>query len=82
MRAHSDLRELESHPWRLQDPTHAKLFLVPAYIGTSVRGVCNGTDMNHPKRMNSLAKFLRKSPYYQKYVVWVFICSITNHYIL
>jgi len=50
-------RQLEDHPWRVQDRAEAKLFVVPAYVSGSLEGHCG----DHAENMRELARMMENS---------------------
>lgn len=57
--------KLAKHPWRVQDPSEASFFFVPAYITLSNSAACGGAKA-HEDNMKELVRMMDSSPWFNR----------------
>jgi hypothetical protein len=56
------VRDALRHPWRVTDPAHAAVFLIPAQAGMLTRGMCGGQASTRER----LRKVLKRSEWFRR----------------
>eukprot|EP01055_Gregarina_sp_Pseudo9_P005378 Gregarina_sp_Pseudo_9__5377@NODE_650_length_2425_cov_5_309723_g613_i0_p1_GENE_NODE_650_length_2425_cov_5_309723_g613_i0NODE_650_length_2425_cov_5_309723_g613_i0_p1_ORF_typecomplete_len621_score170_68Exostosin/PF03016_15/5_2e30_NODE_650_length_2425_cov_5_309723_g613_i05362398 len=57
---------LKTHRWRVSEPAHALLFVVPVYLGAALDGLCGGEEAGKQLILEA-TKALAKQSWFQRY---------------